>query len=78
MTSADLEMYRCPLDPSRTRLILQDGKLRCERCALRFAIRDDVPCLVAEEAELPAGCASLAELPCQASGSRPSGPGDLF
>jgi uncharacterized protein len=74
MISSDfLEILRCPLSPSRTRLVLHDGKLSCERCALRFAIKDGFPILVAEEAELPAGCESLSDLPCQngaASGAR--------
>jgi uncharacterized protein YbaR (Trm112 family) len=66
MISSDfLEILRCPLNPSRTRLVLKDGKLCCERCALRFAIKDGFPILVAEEAELPPGCESLADLPCQ-------------
>ena len=66
MISSDLlEMLRCPLNPSRTRLVLETDKLRCERCDLRFAIKDGFPILVAEEAELPPGCESLADLPCQ-------------
>jgi uncharacterized protein YbaR (Trm112 family) len=60
-----LEILRCPLNPSRTRLLPQDGKLVCERCALRFPVKDGFPRLVAEEAELPPGCESLADLPCQ-------------
>jgi uncharacterized protein len=63
------EILRCPLDPSRTRLIEEGGKLRCERCALRFPTRDGFPVLVAEEAELPPGCESLADLPCQKDGT---------
>ena len=61
-------MLRCPLNPSRTQLELADGKLVCARCALRFPIKDGFPILVAEEAELPAGCESLADLPCQKEG----------
>jgi uncharacterized protein YbaR (Trm112 family) len=60
-----LEILRCPLSPSRVRLRQQDDKLVCERCQLRFAIKDGFPILVAEEAELPPGCESLSELPCQ-------------
>ncbi len=60
-----LEILRCPLNPSRTRLRLEGGKLVCERCDLRFAIKDGFPILVAEEAELPPGCESLSDLPCQ-------------
>ena len=61
-----LEMLRCPLNASKTRLQLQGGKLVCERCALRFPIKDGFPVLVAEAADLPAGCESLSDLPCQA------------
>jgi uncharacterized protein YbaR (Trm112 family) len=60
-----LEILRCPLNPSRTRLQQANGKLVCERCDPRFAIKDGFPILVAEEAELPPGCESLSDLPCQ-------------
>ncbi len=60
-----LEILRCPLDPSKTRLSLQDDKLICERCRLVFRIKDGFPVLIAEEAELPQGCDSLDQLPCQ-------------
>jgi uncharacterized protein YbaR (Trm112 family) len=71
MISPDLlQILRCPLNPSQNRLLLQDGKLVCERCRLRFAIKDGFPILVAEEAELPPGCTSLADLPCQRSDGR--------
>ncbi len=74
MLSPDLlEILRCPLNPSRTRLRLQDGRLVCERCALRFPIRDGFPILVAEEAELPAGCEALSDLPCQAGDGQAAG-----
>lgn len=65
MISLDLmEILRCPLDP-RQRLTLEGDRLICQRCALIFKIKDGFPVLVAEEAELPSGCASLDELPCQ-------------
>lgn len=60
-----LAMLRCPMNPSRTRLVEKDGRLVCEQCALRFCIKDGIPVLVVEEAELPAGCDCLADLPCQ-------------
>ena len=63
-----LDILRCPLNPSKTRLVLENDHLKCERCALRFRIKDGFPVLVAEEAELPAGCESLAQLPCQREG----------
>ena len=60
-----LEILRCPMNPSRTRLLLDGDRLVCERCALQFPIKDGFPVLVVEEAELPAGCESLRDLPCQ-------------
>ena len=67
MISADLlQMLRCPWDPRRqTALQLQENALVCEQCALRFPIKEGFPSLVVEEAELPAGCRSLDQLPCQ-------------
>jgi uncharacterized protein YbaR (Trm112 family) len=60
-----LEILRCPMDPSHTRLTPEEDRLVCQRCALRFKIRDGIPDLVVEEAELPPGCDSLSQLPCQ-------------
>jgi len=66
-----LEILRCPMDPSRTRLILDGNQLICERCRLMFKIKDGFPVLIVEEAELPAGCASLEQLPCQCQAATP-------
>ena len=60
-----LEILRCPLDPSHTRVTLEGDRLICQRCALKFKIKDGFPVLIVEEAELPAGCDSLDVLPCQ-------------
>lgn len=60
-----LDILRCPLDPSHTRLRLEDDRLLCERCALGFKITDGIPVLVVEEAELPVGCKRIMDLPCQ-------------
>ncbi len=65
-----LEILRCPMDPSRTRLLLEENSLICERCRLRFRIQDGFPVLVVEEAELPPGCESLGQLPCQKDATR--------
>jgi uncharacterized protein len=66
MISEDLlAILRCPLNPSRTRLVLENDHLRCEQCALLFKIRDGFPVLVVEEAELPRGCEAISDLPCQ-------------
>ena len=68
-----LDILRCPMNPSRTRLQLEGDRLVCERCALKFKIKDGFPVLVAEEAELPTGCESLSDLPCQREGKAASG-----
>jgi uncharacterized protein YbaR (Trm112 family) len=60
-----LEILRCPLDPSHTRLSLEGERLVCQRCRLQFPIKDGFPVLVVEEAELPPGCESVSQLPCQ-------------
>jgi uncharacterized protein YbaR (Trm112 family) len=66
MISPDLlEILRCPLDPSHTRLTSEESRLICQRCGLRFPIKDGFPVMIVEEAELPPGCASVEELPCQ-------------
>ena len=66
MISQDLlDILRCPLNPSNTRLRLQNEHLECERCGLCFKIKDGFPILVVEEADLPKGCESIEQLPCQ-------------
>ena len=60
-----LDILRCPMDPSHTRLSLHEDSLICQRCALKFKIKDGFPVMVVEEAELPPGCESLDQLPCQ-------------
>ncbi len=71
MISQDLlEILRCPMDPSRTRLTLDGDQLICQRCGLIFKIKDGFPVLIVEEAELPPGCKSLDQLPCQREGKR--------
>jgi len=62
-----LAILRCPMNPSRARLVLEADHLVCEQCRLRFGIHDGFPILVVEEAELPPGCESLNDLPCQRS-----------
>jgi uncharacterized protein YbaR (Trm112 family) len=61
-----LQRLRCPMDPARqARLTVEDNALVCERCQLRFRVKDGVPNMIVEEAELPSGCESLSALPCQ-------------
>ncbi len=66
MISQDLlEMLRCPLDPRQTHLEASEEALICQRCRVRFPIKEGIPCMLIEEAELPPGCAGVRDLPCQ-------------
>jgi uncharacterized protein YbaR (Trm112 family) len=68
-----LEVFRCPLDPAReARLTAADDRIVCQRCGLRYKIRDGLPVLIVEEAELPEGVARLGDLPCQHEPPRPA------
>jgi uncharacterized protein len=73
MISPDLlERLRCPLDPAREARLTQDeDRLVCSRCGLRYAVKDGLANMVVEEAELPAGCTGLDQLPCQREAPTP-------
>jgi uncharacterized protein len=61
-----LQLLRCPLDPQRqTPLAEEEGHLVCPKCRARFRVRDGIPNLVKEEAELPPGVESLGQLPAR-------------
>ncbi len=63
-----LDILRCPLDPGHTTRLDQEADgLVCQRCRLKFPIKEGIPCMLIEEAALPAGTASLQALPCQQS-----------
>ena len=72
LTQESLDILRCPLDPDATRLELVGDALVCQRCRLRFPIKDGFPRMVPEDAELPPGCASLDSLPCRQGSKEPT------
>ncbi len=61
-----LALLVCPLGKAPLRR--EGDTLVCSRCGPRFAIKDDIPNMLIEEAELPQGCHGLADLPCVKSG----------
>jgi uncharacterized protein YbaR (Trm112 family) len=67
ITAEQIAIYRCPIDPRReTKLTLEeDVRIVCEGCTVRFRIRDGFPCLVPEDAVLPAGCSGVEDLRCR-------------
>jgi uncharacterized protein YbaR (Trm112 family) len=67
MLSEDLlALLVCPMGKAPLR---REGQwLVCTRCGPRFEIKYDIPNMLIEEAELPAGCATLADLECVRAG----------
>jgi uncharacterized protein YbaR (Trm112 family) len=67
MVSEDLlALLVCPMGKAPLRR--EGDTLVCTRCGPRFAIKDDIPNMLIEEAELPAGCHGLADLECVKAG----------
>jgi uncharacterized protein YbaR (Trm112 family) len=61
-----LALLVCPMGHAPLR---REGEtLVCTRCGPRFTIKDDIPNMLIEQAELPPGCAGLADLECVRSG----------
>lgn len=60
-----LALLVCPLGKAPLRR--EGDTLVCTRCGARYAIKDGIPNMLIEEAELPAGCASIADLACASS-----------
>ena len=48
-----LEILACPVDKSGLIYDEENQKLICEKCGRRYPIRDDIPIMLIEEAELP-------------------------
>ncbi|MDR4503668.1 MAG: Trm112 family protein [Candidatus Scalindua sp.] len=46
-----LEILACPL--CKTDVKLEEDKLICTNCGRRYPIRDDIPIMLIDEAELP-------------------------
>jgi uncharacterized protein YbaR (Trm112 family) len=61
-----LKLLVCPVGKAPLRL--EGEKLVCTRCGLKFAIKDDIPNMLVDEAELPEGCHSVADLECSKGG----------
>ena len=66
VNEALLSLLVCPLGKAALRC--EGDTLICTRCGPRFAIEDDIPNMLIEEAELPGGCASLRDLECVRAG----------
>ncbi len=66
MTDELLATLRCPIDPVRQAIIDRDGTvLLCRNCHVRFPIKNGIPVLVPDSAELPEPLREASQLPCQ-------------
>ncbi len=61
-----LALLVCPMGKAPLRR--EGDVLICTRCGPRFSLKDDIANMLIEEAELPPGCPSLADLGCVKSG----------
>ena len=66
MTKDDLiGLLVCPMGKKPLK---RDGDtLACTHCGTKFAIENGIPNMLIEEAKLPEGCATIAELKCVTS-----------
>ena len=62
-----LEILACPVCKEPIRL--EDDKIVCTGCGRRYPIRDSIPIMLIEEAELPEAPASGTEAPAAAQDS---------
>ena len=61
-----LALLVCPM--GKVPLTRVGNTLVCTQCNVRFSIKDDIPNMIVEEAELPPTCSCLADLECVKSG----------
>ena len=61
-----LSLLVCPMGKSPLRR--EGTTLVCTSCGASFAITDDIPNMLIEEAKLPPGCASWTDLKCGVAG----------
>lgn len=74
MDDTFLAQLRCPLDPQREATLSRvEQHLVCSRCTVRFPIKQGLPILVPDEAELPIGMRELSQLPCRRAADRAAG-----
>ena len=66
MEDGFLDCLRCPIDPDRNATLRRDQQtLDCGSCHVHFPIKNGLPILIEDEADLPAGVKAVADLPCR-------------
>ncbi|MGE3818089.1 MAG: Trm112 family protein [Isosphaeraceae bacterium] len=61
-----LALLVCPMGKAPLRR--EGDVLICTRCGPRFTVKDDIPNMLIEEAELPPGLHTLSDLECVKAG----------
>lgn len=64
MDDAFLACLRCPIDPARESPLTRDQQALVCSCGTRFPVKQGLPVLIADEAELPPGTGNEGRLPC--------------
>ena len=65
MDDAFLSLLRCPLDPARQATLSREQQtLVCSGCHVQFPVKQGLPVLIPDEAELPSGVNVQGQLPC--------------
>jgi hypothetical protein len=73
MDAQFLELLRCPIDPTRTATLHRErDQLVCDRCAVRYPVKQGLPVLIPDEGELPCDCPTRQQLPCLRKSNRSS------
>jgi uncharacterized protein YbaR (Trm112 family) len=65
MLESALPLLRCPIDPKRESMLTREDMVLVCACHVKFPIRQGLPILLSEEAELPDGVERIDRLPCQ-------------
>ena len=58
-----MKILRCPLGQAKLRQ--EKEALVCEKCGVKFPVREGIPVMLIHEATLPEGVKSVEDLPCQ-------------
>lgn len=65
MDDSLLPLLRCPIDPRRQATLTRDQQtLICSGCRVTFPVKNGLPILIPDEADLPDGVRSVERLPC--------------
>ncbi len=70
ITEELLSILVCPVGKAPLRL--EGETLVCTRCGTKYAIRDGIPNMLIQEAELPSGCSTIEDLECSKPEARPA------